>query len=171
MFGPDAVWNRTLRSTRQSKMAAPDVVSARFKKWFFVVVVVAVVLGRSALCINDHRTQNQSLKQAPLAQVLREIRVWKSCHFGRHFKKRSRQTDRCIARTNRYRALPESAFLMQLYHDHSLRCSHDGILQPSLSKMRSVKILIRQRECICWFESSLGARVRRYAFWRYGSCI
>ena len=71
------------------------------------------VLERSALCINDHRTQNQSLKQAPLA-FYEKFPVWKSCHFGRHFKKRSYQTDRCIARTNRYRALPESAFLKQL---------------------------------------------------------
>ena len=71
------------------------------------------VLGRSALCINDHRTQNQSLKQAPLA-FYEKFPVWKSCHFGRHFKKRSHQTDRCIARTNRSTALPESAFLMQL---------------------------------------------------------
>ena len=64
-------------------MATPDVVSARLKKlnvcvcvcflcffffffWFFVVVLV-LVLGLSALCINDHRTQNQSLKQATLA--------------------------------------------------------------------------------------------------------
>ena len=49
--------------------------------------------------------------------------VWKSCHFGRHFKKRSKQTDRCIARTNRYRALHESAFLVQLTPDLLYRIS------------------------------------------------
>ena len=62
-------------ATRQNKMAAPDVVSAHFKKlnvfffvfFFFVFVVVVVVLGRSPLCIKDNRTQNQSLQQAPLA--------------------------------------------------------------------------------------------------------
>ena len=55
-------------ATRQNKMAAPNVISARFKKLNVAfLVVVVVVLGRSALCINDHRTQNQSLKQAPLA--------------------------------------------------------------------------------------------------------
>ena len=56
-------------ATRQNKMAAPDVVSARFKKLnvFFFFVVVVVHVGRRALCIYDHRTQNQSLKQAPLA--------------------------------------------------------------------------------------------------------
>ena len=67
VFGADPL-SETERciATRQNKMAAPDVVSARFKKLnvFFVVVPV---LGRRALCIYDHRTQNQSLKQAPLA--------------------------------------------------------------------------------------------------------
>ena len=69
-----------------------------------------IVLRRRALCRNDHRTQHQSLKQVFYEKFL----VWKSCHFGRHFKKRSKQTDRCKARTSRYRALHESAFLMQL---------------------------------------------------------
>ena len=66
MFGADSL-SETERciATRQNKMAAPDVVSARFKK--LNVFVVVVVLGRSALCINDYRTQNQSLKQAPIA--------------------------------------------------------------------------------------------------------
>ena len=77
---------------------------------FFVVVLV---LGRSALCINVHRTQSQSLKHAPLA-FYEKFPVWKSCHFGRYFEKRSHQTDRCIARTNCYSALPKSVFLMQL---------------------------------------------------------
>ena len=63
IFGADSL-SETERciATRQNKMAAPDVVSARFRKlnvFFFVVVVL--VLGRSTLCINDHRTQNQSL--------------------------------------------------------------------------------------------------------------
>ena len=51
-------------ATRQNKMAVPDVVGVRFKK---LNVLVFFVLGQSALCRNDHRTQNQSLKQAPLA--------------------------------------------------------------------------------------------------------
>ena len=78
VFGADSL-SETERciATRQNKMAAPDVVSARFKKLnafffclfvlFFVFVDVFLVLGRSALCINDHRTHNQSLKQEPLA--------------------------------------------------------------------------------------------------------
>ena len=59
MFGADSL-SETERciATRQNKMATPDVVSDRFKK---LNVFVVVVLGRSALCINDHRTQNQSL--------------------------------------------------------------------------------------------------------------
>ena len=66
MFGADSL-SETERciATRQNKMAAPDVVSGRFKK--LNVFVIVVVVGRSALCINDHRTQNQSLKQARLA--------------------------------------------------------------------------------------------------------
>ena len=56
MFGADSL-SETERciATRQNKMAASDVVSGRFKK-LNVFVVVVVVLGRSALCINDHRT-------------------------------------------------------------------------------------------------------------------
>ena len=67
-FGADSL-SETERciATRQNKMAAPDVVSARFRKLNVFFFVVVLVLGRSALCINDHRTQNQSLKQAPLA--------------------------------------------------------------------------------------------------------
>ena len=108
MFGADSL-SETERciATRQNKMAAPNVVSARFILFLFSV------LGRSGLCINDHRTQNQSLKQAPLV-FYEKFPVGKSCHFGSHFRKRSHQTNRCIARTNRYRALHESAFLMQL---------------------------------------------------------
>ena len=64
MFGADSL-SETERciASRQNQRAAPDVVSARFKKlnvFFFYVVVVA--LGRSALNIDDHRIQNQSLK-------------------------------------------------------------------------------------------------------------
>ena len=43
-------------------------------------------------------------------------------------------------------------------------------MHPRLSKTRPVKILIRLRECAVWSESSLGAHVRRYVFWRYG-CV
>ena len=53
-------------ATRQNKMEAPDEVGARFKK-LNVFLVFLVFLDQSALCINDHKTQNQSLKQAPLA--------------------------------------------------------------------------------------------------------
>ena len=53
--------------------------------------------------------------------------------------------------------------------DQSLHCPHKEISHPWLSKMRLVKILIRLRECTGWFESSLGAHVRRYVFWRCGS--
>ena len=68
VFGADSL-SETERciASRQNQRAAPDVVNARFKKLnvFFFYVVVA--LGRSALCIDDHRIQNQSLKLAPLA--------------------------------------------------------------------------------------------------------
>ena len=37
---------------------------------------------------------------------------------------------------------------------------------PWLSKMCPVKILIRLCECTVWSESSLGAHVWRYVFWR-----
>ena len=73
-------------------------------------LIYFIVLRWRALCRNDHRTQNQSLKQVFYDKFI----VWKSCHFGRHFKKPSKQAERCIARTNRYRALHESAFFMQL---------------------------------------------------------
>ena len=66
-----------------------------------------LILGWSTLCINDHRTQNQSLKQALLA-FYEKFPVWKLCHFGRHFKKCSHQMDRCIGRTNCYRVLPDA---------------------------------------------------------------
>ena len=66
MFGADSLSEtECCIATRQNKMVAPDVVSARFKK--LNVFVVVVVLGQSALCINDHRTQKQLLKPAPLA--------------------------------------------------------------------------------------------------------
>ena len=42
-----------------------------------------------------------------------------------------------------------------------IRCPHKETLYPWLSKMRSVKILIRLRECAGLSESSLGAHVRR----------
>ena len=48
--------------------------------------------------------------------------------------------------------------------DHSLRCSLEDFLNPCLSKMRPVKILIRLRECAGWSESSPGAYVRRCCF-------
>ena len=46
--------------------------------------------------------------------------------------------------------------------DQSLRCSHEETLNPCLSKMRPVKILIRLRESAGWSESSVYAHVRRY---------
>ena len=50
--------------------------------------------------------------------------------------------------------------------DQSLRCPQEEILHTWLSKMRAVKILIRLRESAGWSESSLGAHVQRYVFWR-----
>ena len=54
MFGADSL-SKTERciATRQYKMSAPDIVSARFKKLNVFFFFVVVVLGRSALCIND----------------------------------------------------------------------------------------------------------------------
>ena len=49
-----------------------------------------------------------------------------------------------------------------------LRCSYEETLHLCMSKMCPVKILIRLCECAGWFESSLGAQVRRYVFWRCG---
>ena len=40
-----------------------------------------------------------------------------------------------------------------------------------LSKMRPVKIQIRLRNCAVWSESSLGAHIRWYVFWRCGSYL
>ena len=53
--------------------------------------------------------------------------------------------------------------------DKSLRCPHEETLHPWLSKMRPVRILIRQRECAGWSDSSLGTHVRRYVFLHCGS--
>ena len=55
--------------------------------------------------------------------------------------------------------------------DQSSLCPLDETLHPWLSKMRSVKILIRLRECAGLSKSSLGAHVRRYVFWCCGSCL
>ena len=132
VFGADSLSEtECCTATRQNKMAGPNIVCARFKK--LNVFAAVVVLGWSALCINDHRTQNQSPKQASLA-FYKKFPVWKSCHFGRYFKKRSRQTDRCIARTNIYRALPESASLMQLTPGI---CSQQIILNANSYNFRS----------------------------------
>ena len=46
--------------------------------------------------------------------------------------------------------------------DPSLLCPHEDTLYSWLSKMRPVKLLIRLCECTGWYESSLGAYVRRY---------
>ena len=51
--------------------------------------------------------------------------------------------------------------------DQSLRCPHEQTLQPWLSQMRPVKILIRLCECTVWSKSSLGVQVRMYVSWRY----
>ena len=48
---------------------------------------------------------------------------------------------------------------------------HHQILYPWRSKMRPGKIQISLRECASWSESSLGAHVRRYVFWRCGSYV
>ena len=55
--------------------------------------------------------------------------------------------------------------------DQSLPCPHEETLQLGYSKMRSVKILIRLRECADWSESSPGALVRRNGFWYIGSYV
>ena len=47
----------------------------------------------------------------------------------------------------------------------SLCCSHDEALHTWLFKMRPMMMLIRLRECAVWWESSLGANIRRYIFW------
>ena len=51
----------------------------------------------------------------------------------------------------------------------SPRCPYDETMYRWLSKMRTVKILIRLRECAVRSESSLDAHVRRYSFRRCGS--
>ena len=106
------------------------------------------ILGRSGLCINDHRTQNQSLKQAPLV-FYEKFPVAKSCHFGSHYRKRSHQTNRCIARTNRYRALHENAFLMQLTPGYYVIClwslGYNAIQNVSLFRGGSMMISERVR--------------------------
>ena len=48
--------------------------------------------------------------------------------------------------------------------DQNLRGPHEETLQLWLSKMCTVKILIRLRECAGWSESSLGTRGRKYVF-------
>ena len=58
-----------------------------------------------------------------------------------------------------------------LQSDQSLRCPHEETLYHWLSETRTVKILIRLRECAVWSESSLGAHVQRYVFWHYGSNV
>ena len=141
MFGADPLSETDCCiATRQNKMAAPILRDEMFLIYF-------IVLRWRALCRNDHRTQHQSLKQVFYEKFL----VWKSCHFGRHFKKRSKQTDSCIARTNRYRARHESAFLMQLTSgfDSSLEtiCMKCQILfseKKKIKKMSSICHLLNQ---------------------------
>ena len=48
-------------------------------------------------------------------------------------------------------------------------CSLEITLHPWVFKMRTVKILIRLRECAGWSESSLSARPESTFSWRYGS--
>ena len=56
--------------------------------------------------------------------------------------------------------------------DQNRRCPHEETLHPWLYKLRPVKILIRLCECAVWSESSLGAHVERYVFWRISSyCV
>ena len=52
-----------------------------------------------------------------------------------------------------------------------VRMKKKQTFHPSLPKMRQVKILIRLRGCAGWSESSLGAHIRWYVFWCYGSII
>ena len=74
------------------------------------------------------------------------------------------RSDKCAQR--RLRSACSSA-----QSDQSLRCPHEETLNPSLSKMRPVKIQIRLRECTGWSESRLGAHFRRYVFWHCGSFL
>ena len=53
--------------------------------------------------------------------------------------------------------------------DQSLRCAHEETLHPCLSKMHTVKLLVRLCERDSWTESSLGAHVRMYVAWRCGT--
>ena len=53
--------------------------------------------------------------------------------------------------------------------DKRLQCPLEETLHPWLSNMCPVKILIRPREIAGSSESLLGARARRYVFWRFGS--
>ena len=58
-----------------------------------------------------------------------------------------------------------------LAHPHTLispRCPLEETLHPCIGypKMHPVKILIRLRECAGWSESSPGAHIRIYVFWR-----
>ena len=52
--------------------------------------------------------------------------------------------------------------------DKSLHCPRAEPLHHWLSKMRPRKILVSLRTCAGWSESSLGAHVRRYVYWRCG---
>ena len=126
MFGADLLSETDpCIATRQNKMAAPDVVSA-------------------------HRIQNQLLKQAPLA-FYEKFPVWKSCHFGRHFRKRSHQMDRCIARTNHYRVLPESGLVLFLCN--SLQVCKQQRPKPAWSGIQiAAKILTKLHRFMGWTE-------------------
>ena len=59
----------------------------------------------------------------------------------------------------------------QISSYQSLRCPHEQLLHPWLSKMRSLKILIKLRVCAGWSNFSLYAHVLRYIFWLCGSFI
>ena len=54
------------------------------------------------------------------------------------------------------------------HSDQSICYPHEENLRPWLSKMRPVKILVKLRERASLSESSLGAHVQRYVFWRCG---
>ena len=49
-------------------------------------------------------------------------------------------------------------------NDQNLCCPHEETLYSLLSKMHSVKILIRLHKCTGWSEPLLGAHVQRYIF-------
>ena len=141
-------------------------VSSKIFSYYFIAVEMLVTMRNLA---------SSQVGQYKLHMIIlvseAEIDIHLKCYFtrqkclqmGRIVGKRTfgSCTDMCAQR----RLRSACTFVQS---DQSLRCPLEDILYHWLSNMRTVKILIKLRECACWSESSFATHVRRYVFSQCG---